>query len=145
MVALRKNKNPRSAAAPSPTTVKAGVGATNIVRRAPKSDGPLVDARSARRVRVAQRAWLCGSDGSVRGYALDLSLEGGRFGGAGTRLPVGAGVIVKLILDEREAPLLIRAQVVRYAPALHCPELCLQFIEFPDEATRTALRTFLER
>lgn len=113
--------------------------ATNIVQRTARHGGPIVEARTAPRVRVAQRAWLCGADGSIRGYALDLSVDGGRFGGAGTRLDIGAQVIVKLVLDEREQPLVMKAEVVRYAPALHCPHLCLKFIDAPgDEKARLA-------
>ena len=138
MVAARKNRAP-----PRPAPVRPS-GATNIVRRTKVETGVLVEARTSHRIRVAQRAWLCSADGSIRGYALDLSTEGGRFGGAGTRLEVGAQVIVKLVLDEREAPLTVRAQVIRYAPALHCPELCMKFVEFPDDDARARLRAFLD-
>jgi hypothetical protein len=139
MVAARKNRVATPRPAPSRPS-----GATNIVRRTKEASGVLVDARVSPRIRVAQRAWLCGADGSIRGYALDLSVEGGRFGGAGTRLEVGATVIVKLVLDEREAPLTVRAQVVRYAPALHCPELCMKFVDFPDDDARARLRSFID-
>ncbi len=138
MVAARKNRAPPR---PAPSRSSA---ATNIVRRTKEASGVLVDARTSPRIRVAQRAWLCGADGSIRGYALDLSAEGGRFGGAGTRLEVGATVIVKLVLDEKEAPLTLRARVIRYAPALHCPELCMKFVEFPDDDARARLRAFID-
>lgn len=139
MVAARKN-NARAA------NVRATPrhAATNIVRRSKDLTAPLIDARSSSRVRVAQRAWLCGADGSIRGYVLDLSAEGGRFGGAATRLQPGERIIVKLLLDRHEAPLVVRAEVVRYAPALHCPELCMKFVEFPDDDTQAKLRAFID-
>lgn len=132
MVAARK-RSPASVPAPRDRP------ATNLVKRTAQQGGPLVDARTSPRIRVAQRAWLCGQVGSIRGYALDLSVDGGRFGGAGTRLAVGAQLIVKLVLEEREPPLVMKAEVVRYAPALHCPTLCLKFLDGPaDEKARLA-------
>jgi hypothetical protein len=118
--------------------------ATNIVRTG--KDTPLVDARRAPRVRVAQRAWLCGVDGSIRGYALDLSVDGGRFGGTGMHLEVGTRLIVKLLLDEREPPLVLRAEVKRYATALNSPHLCLRFTDAADgEKARLAAFVYARR
>lgn len=124
MVAARKR---------SPSPAPRERPALNMVQRTAQQGAPVIDGRTAARVRVAQRAWLCGEDGSVRGYALDLSPEGGRFGGAGTRLAIGSKLIVKLVLHERDPPLVMKAEVVRYAPARHCPHLCLQFLDAPPE------------
>lgn len=136
MVAARKR--------PATNEFRSPREARNVVKRTAQAGGPLIDARTAPRLRVAQRAWLCATDGSIRGYALDLSIDGGRFGGAGTRLEVGAQLIVKLVLDEREPPLVLKAEVVRYAPALHCPQLCLKFLAAPGDE-RARLSAFLEK
>ena len=55
MVAARK-RSPASMPAPRARA------ATNVVKRTAIEGGPLVEGRTAPRVRVAQRAWLCSEE-----------------------------------------------------------------------------------
>jgi hypothetical protein len=103
--------------------------ARNVVRRTAPDPLVLVEARGEKRAAVALKAWVCGAEHSARGYALDLSQDGARFGGMGTRFEVGDEVIVKLELAAHEAPAVLKAEVVRYAPAPSCPHLCVRFRE----------------
>jgi hypothetical protein len=117
------------------------------------------EARRAPRRRLALPAWLCGTEGSARGYALDLSQGGARFGGVGTKLRPGDRLLAKIVLDEREAPVVLRAEVVRLALVAAagraaCPEVCVRFIDSaleeqwrrPAAAAELArLEAFLER
>ena len=108
--------------------------AKNLVRRTER-DKQLVDGRRHARVKVCVRAWLCAEGGSARGYCLDLSRTGGRFGGMGVKLAVGQKLIAKLVVDEADAPVVVRAEVVRYAPLAGCPELCVRFLDSELEET----------
>jgi hypothetical protein len=124
MVALRRSPAPLASATPV---------ARNVVKRTER-DRPLVDARRAPRLRVALRAWLCGVEGSTRGYVLELSAGGARLGGMGTKHQPGDRLVAKIVLDEAEAPAVVKVEVVRYAPVAAsdrwaCPELCVKFLE----------------
>lgn len=117
------------------------VPARHPVRRAERADLRVVEPRRAERQRVALRAWLCGTDGSQRGWVLDLSTSGARLGGVGTRLQPGERVLCKLVLAAAEAPVVLRAEVVRYAPVAAadrwaCPELCVRFLDEGPEHER---------
>lgn len=113
MVAVRIHRAPESA--------------HNVVRRTERK--PLVEGRKEARARVACRAWLCAADASARGYALDVSAHGARFGGMGLLFAVGDRVLAKIVLEEHGEPLVMKAEIVRYAPASSCPELCVKFID----------------
>ena len=93
-----------------------------------------VDARRKPRARTALMSWLCTEAGSARGYALDLSANGARFGGMGTRFTVGELVLCKIVVDAADPPLVLRARIVRYAPASACPELCVRFLDGDGQA-----------
>ena len=106
----------------------APVAATNLVRRGASSPERVLEARNHGRARIALRAWLCDDDGSCRGYTLDLSPDGARVGGAGTRFKVGQSLLLKVVLDDAEPPAVLRAELVRYHPGISCPDLCLRFL-----------------
>jgi PilZ domain len=106
--------------------------ATNIVKRATSRAAP-VQAREKARTPVALRMWLCAEAFSARGFALDLSEHGARLGGVGVRFRPGEQVLAKILLNDDEAPLVLKAEVVRYQPvsvrASACPELCIRFTD----------------
>ncbi|HEY4220907.1 MAG TPA: PilZ domain-containing protein [Myxococcota bacterium] len=112
--------------------------ATNLQRGSEKNRMRELDkSQTARRprARVAYASWLCAEEGSKHGYALDLSSTGARFGGMGLHFRVGDLVLAKIIIDAAEAPLVLRAEVVRYAPCgSACPELCVKFLPGPGQA-----------
>ena len=102
----------------------------------------LVEGRTRPRVRVALAAWLCAETGSIRGYALDLSADGARFGGMGRTLVAGKRVLAKIVLANGDAPLVLRAEVVRYANA----DVCVKFLDGPSLESveeQCRLRAFL--
>jgi hypothetical protein len=47
---------------------------------------------------------------------------------------------LKVVLDEAEAPAVLRAELVRYHPGISCPDLCLRFLptSHVDELFRVA-------
>lgn len=116
------------------------VAATNLVRRGAGAADRLGEARNHPRARIALRAWLCDDEGSTRGYTLDLSPDGARVGGAGTRFKVGQSLLLKVVLDDAEPPAVLRAELVRYHPGISCPDLCLRFLptSHVDELFRVA-------
>jgi hypothetical protein len=93
--------------------------------RAPK----IHDLREKKRARVAMQAWIIDETQSMRGYALDLSDGGARVGGVGTRIPVGARVLLKLKLDQTSVPITMRAHVMRYDFVDGIAVLALRFLE----------------
>lgn len=93
-----------------------------------KQKGP-VDVRGMRRARVAMQAWIVDEAFTARGYALDLSEGGAKVGGVGTRVPVGARVLLKLKLTPNAIPIVMRAQVVRYDFTEGLPTCALRFLE----------------
>lgn len=117
-----------AAARLSPTPRNSVMGATNLVNKSAASPEPIVEARNRQRARIALRAWLCDDDGSTRGYTLDLSPDGARVGGAGTRFRVGQSLLLKIVLDDVEPPAVLRAELVRYHAGVSCPDLCLRFL-----------------
>lgn len=106
----------------------APAAATNLVQRSDRTQSRIVEGRNQLRARIALRAWICDDEGARRGYTLDLSPDGARVGGAGTRFAVGQSVLLKVVLDEAEPPAVLRAEVVRYHPGVSCPDLCLRFL-----------------
>lgn len=116
------------------------LAATNIVHRRAAAPERVVEARNQRRARIALRAWLCDDEGAARAYTLDLSPDGARVGGAGRRFAVGQSVVVKLVLDDAEAPVVLKAEVLRYHPGVSVPDLCLRFLptSHVDELFRVA-------
>lgn len=139
MVAVLRSE--RHSERPSEGLAGSAVPTRNLVRRTERADLRVVEARRAERQRVALRAWLCGADGSQRGWILDLSTSGARLGGVGTRLKPGERVLCKVVLAETEAPAVLRAEVVRYAPVAAadrwaCPELCVRFLDDGPEHER---------
>jgi hypothetical protein len=87
------------------------------------------DLREQRRARVAMQAWIVDDTQSMRGYALDLSDGGARVGGVGTRIPVGARVVLKIKLEPTRVPIAMRAHVVRYDFVDGIPTIALRFLE----------------
>lgn len=71
------------------------------------------DPRAAPRREAALRCWLIDDEESARGYALDVSKEGARLCGVGSRYQEGQRLICKLVLDDKEPPLVMRCKVVR--------------------------------
>ena len=130
MVAARKSQQHHAHNAPA---------AKNVVRKAKRADA-VVDVRREARVRVTLPAWVCGESLSGRGYALEMNAGGARFGGMGLKLRVGEPVLVKLVVDPQDAPVVMRGEVVRYAPNRGaCPDLCVRFVDAPvDEHFRIA-------
>lgn len=129
MVAFKRQLSP-AGSAPS----RAGLEARGLTVLDGKAERSKVDARGAPRVRTAVPLWLCGDEGSARGWALELSATGARVGGVGACLAPGTRVVVKLAVAAGEAAVVLRAEVVRYAPVLAhdgaaCPELCLRFLD----------------
>lgn len=118
----------------------APVSATNLVKRSAAAPERIHEGRNRLRARIALRAWICDDEGARRGYTLDLSPDGARVGGAGTRFTVGDRVVLKVVLDEAEPPVVLRAEVVRYHPGVSCPDLCLRFLPscHVDELFRVA-------
>ena len=114
--------------------------AINVVKRSAASPERIIEGRNHQRARIALRAWLCDDDGSTRGYTLDLSPDGARVGGAGTRFHVGQSLLVKIVLDDAEPPAVLRAELIRYHPGISCPDLCLRFLptSHVDELFRVA-------
>ena len=114
--------------------------AINVVKRSATSPERIIEGRNHQRARIALRAWLCDDDGSTRGYTLDLSPDGARVGGAGTRFKVGQSLLVKIVLDDAEPPAVLRAELIRYHPGISCPDLCLRFLptSHVDELFRVA-------
>jgi len=90
--------------------------------------GP-ADLRVQKRAKVAMQAWIVDETQTARGYVLDLSEGGARVGGAGTRVPVGTRVLLKLKLTPTSVPLVVRAQVVRYDFDHGMPMCALRFLE----------------
>ncbi len=113
--------------------------ATNLVHRKDAAERVL-EARNHQRARIALRAWLCDDEGAARAYTLDLSPDGARVGGAGQRFAVGQSVLLKLVLDDAEAPVVLRAEVLRYQPGVSVPDVCLRFLptSHVDELFRVA-------
>jgi hypothetical protein len=102
------------------------IGKLRLIRvPAPK----IHDVREKRRARVAMQAWIVDETQSLRGYALDLSDGGARVGGVGTRIPVGARVLLKLKLEPTSVPMALRAHVVRYDFVDGIPTIALRFLE----------------
>ncbi len=155
MVAVMRPRSPAATNLVRNNRRVAFVGADELVIAGrPRSAGsvrgamprePLVEGRRRPRVPVALRAWVCTEALSVRGFALDLTENGARFGGMGLKLKVGDAVIVKIVVDEADAPVVIKGEVVRYAPtAGACPDVCVRFVDAPvDEHFRVA--RFLDR
>jgi hypothetical protein len=106
--------------------------ARNVVKRTKRAVD--VNARTKPRARVALQSWLCGPEQSQRGYCLDVSTTGARFGGMGTKLAVGDRILAKIVID-KDAPLVLRAEVVRYSPSSSCPEVCVKFLDAPGIET----------
>jgi hypothetical protein len=121
--------------------------ATNVIQRAPSPHAPPLEARDKARVPVALRVWLCAEAFSARGWALDLSEHGARLGGVGVRFHAGEQVLAKIVLDDNEAPIVLKAEVVRYQPVAvresACPELCIRFTDGSLD-DRFALGRFLD-
>jgi hypothetical protein len=44
-------------------------------------------------------------------------------------------VLAKIAIDASEAPLVLRAEVVRYSPSSSCPDLCVKFLDGPGTET----------
>lgn len=112
-----------------------------VPRRVERTEVARVEDRASARHRVALQAWLCAEDASYRGYVLELSLGGARVGGVGTRLQPGERVLCKVVLSAGEAPVVLRAEVVRYALVVAgdhfaCPELCVRFLDEGAEHER---------
>lgn len=116
------------------------LAATNLVHKNGAAPERVVEARNHRRARIALRAWLCDDEGACRGYTLDLSPDGARIGGAGTRYAVGRTLLVKIVLDDAEPPVVLKAELVRYHAGITCPDLCLRFLptSHVDELYRVA-------
>ena len=106
----------------------------------PAAPERVVEARNHQRARIALRAWVCDDEGAARAYTLDLSPDGARVGGAGSRFSMGQSVLLKLVLDDAEAPVVLRAEVLRYHPGVSVPDLCLRFLpsSHVDELFRVA-------
>ena len=121
--------------------------ARNLVRTTARTSATtstltLVESRHKARTRVALASWLCSEIGSTRGYALDLSADGARFGGMGRGLAVGQRVLAKIVHDHGDAPLVLRAEIVRYQGG----DVCVRFLDAPGNATveeHCRLRAFL--
>ncbi|MBI1947645.1 MAG: PilZ domain-containing protein [Deltaproteobacteria bacterium] len=116
------------------------LAATNLVHKNAAAPERVVDARNHRRARIALRAWLCDDQGSSRAYTLDLSPDGARVGGAGSRFTVGQSLLLKIVLDDAEPPVVLKAELVRYHPGISTPDLCLRFLptSHVDELYRVA-------
>lgn len=116
----------------------------SLASPAPRPRAVPREQRAKARRGVALRAWACADEGSKRGYVLDLSETGARIGGMGTSLKPGARVVLKIVLDEREPPVVVRAEIARYHVVVArsgpgCPELCARFVDVPlDEWFRIA-------
>lgn len=118
----------------------APVSATNLVKRSAATPERVHEGRNHPRARIALRAWVCDDEGAARAYTLDLSPDGARVGGAGARFTVGQSVLMKLMLDDAEAPVVLKAEVLRYHPGVSVPDLCLRFLpsSHVDELFRVA-------
>jgi hypothetical protein len=110
---------------PSAYASSAANTATNIVRRAPpRADRARVhEAREQPRTQVTYKAWLCAESFSARGFVLDLSNDGARLGGVGFRFTPGERVILKVVADDAQPPVVLKAEVVRADP------VCVRFVD----------------
>lgn len=98
------------------------------------------DPRTAPRKDVALKCWLMDDEGSARGYALDVSKDGARLSGVGSRFALEQRLLCKLLLDDKEPALIVRCKVVRAAGG----EVGVRFLELGfDEWFR--LGRFLDR
>src|SRR4051794_31470961 len=79
------------------------VTAKNLIRKVGAPQGGSRDDRKTLRASVALRAWLTDDDGASRGYALDLSETGARFGGMSTRHKAGDLLLAKIEIDPKDA------------------------------------------
>ncbi len=116
------------------------LAATNLVHKNSATPERVIEARNHRRARIALRAWLCDDEGASRGYTLDLSPDGARVGGAGSRFAIGQSVLLKIVLDDAEPPVVLKAELVRHHPGISTPDLCLRFLptSHVDELFRVA-------
>ncbi len=98
------------------------------------------DPRTATRKDVALKCWLMDDEGSARGYALDISKDGARLSGVGSRFTVGQRLLCKLLLDAKQPALVVRCKIVRVSSG----EVGVRFLELGfDEWFR--LGRFLDR
>lgn len=83
------------------------------------------DPRAAPRKETALKCWLFDDEESARGYALDVSKDGARLCGVGSRFHEGQRLICKLALEDKEPPVVLRCKVVRVAEG----EVGVRFLE----------------
>lgn len=105
-------------AAPSHLSLLPQPADDEVIDVTPPSSEPAVteglDFREQNRKVVALKAWVMTLSGSKRGYVADLSEGGALVKGVGTDYRVGERVLLKVMLDPKEAPVVVRAEVVRF-------------------------------